>query len=217
MPKAAKTAEQLDLMAPASVPALDETSTPKLEDQEDRELMAEFGRSGCERSFRILHARYYDMLKGFFVNRLDDYDTADDLVQEVLVRLHKSRDRYDGTRAFKPWLMTIAHNLLKNAYRSKSRERVGALSNLDMETIYDEVASSTQDPEQATYERELHSFLMTAIAGLKMEHRDPFIKYQLQPMSHLEIADEMGLSVSEVGYRSRSAGKKIRERLESVM
>ena len=78
-------------------------------------------RDGDEDAFAQLTERYSARLFGFFCRRLGDRQEAEDLTQEVLLRLFRSRQRYEPRARFSTWVFHITQNVARNALRFRRR------------------------------------------------------------------------------------------------
>ncbi len=100
---------------------------------EDARLMLQF-QAGDPSAFETLFARYSARLVGFLGRMVPDRGRAEELAQEVFVRVYEARERYQARARFSTWVFGIAHNLALNeldrAYRRRERplesEHVGA-------------------------------------------------------------------------------------------
>ena len=91
----------------------------RLSAQSDEQLMKRASQ-GNERAFEELYNRHARRLQGFFTRRLgNDADLAADFTHDVFLRLYAAREKYHNGKTFRPWLYTIAHNLLKNHFRNQ--------------------------------------------------------------------------------------------------
>ena len=86
----------------------------------DEILMAAY-QAGNEAAFTELFERHGGSVYGFLARRLPERALADDLYQEVFLRLHRARHTYDSRRPFRAWLFGIVHNLLVDALRQQRR------------------------------------------------------------------------------------------------
>src|SRR3954451_18127027 len=77
--------------------------------------------NGEERAFSELVDRYQTRLLNFVYRTIGDRERAEDLVQEVFVRVYRHLHRFDQTKKFSTWIYTIASNLAKNELRNRSR------------------------------------------------------------------------------------------------
>src|ERR1035441_3918114 len=83
-------------------------------------------RDGEAGSFEVLLRRYRLPLVGYFRRMVSDQGLAEDLAQEVFLRVYKSRERYQPDARFTTWLYRIATNLALNAIRDRRDEVSGS-------------------------------------------------------------------------------------------
>src|SRR5690242_15597482 len=76
---------------------------------------------GEERAFQELVERYQTRLLNFIYRTIGDREKAEDLVQEVFIRVYRHIHRFDRSKKFSTWAYTIASNLAKNELRNRSR------------------------------------------------------------------------------------------------
>ncbi len=81
--------------------------------------------SGDHQAFGTLVDRYQTRLLNFINRTIGDRERAEDLVQEVFIRVFRHLHRFDQTKKFSTWIYTIASNLAKNELRNRSREALG--------------------------------------------------------------------------------------------
>ena len=91
-----------------------------LRSQDDAAVVAAF-LGGEERAFQELVERYQTRLLNFIYRTIGDREKAEDLVQEVFIRVYRHLHRFDRTKKFSTWVYTIASNLAKNELRNRSR------------------------------------------------------------------------------------------------
>src|SRR5206468_4385159 len=72
-------------------------------------------------AFPQLVERYWTRVFGVFFRRLGDREEAEDLTQDVFLRLYRSRTRYEPRAKFATWLFHITQNVARNALRSRRR------------------------------------------------------------------------------------------------
>lgn len=86
----------------------------------DEELMVRY-REGEALAFRLLFDRYAGLLFGVVSRDLDSAATAEELVQQTFLQLHRARFDFDASQRFRPWLLTIALNLKREYFRQHRR------------------------------------------------------------------------------------------------
>jgi len=88
----------------------------------DEQLLADYLR-GDEAAFELLVRRHVRELHQFAMRFTNDAPAADDVVQDTLVQLHASAEKFDPKRRFKPWLFTITANKARDYLRRRTRRR----------------------------------------------------------------------------------------------
>src|SRR2546430_14319575 len=92
----------------------------RLRSQDDAAVVSAF-LAGEERAFQELVERYQTRLLNFIYRTIGDREKAEDLVQEVFIRVYRHIHRFDRSKKFSTWVYTIASNLAKNELRNRSR------------------------------------------------------------------------------------------------
>lgn len=83
----------------------------------DEELMKSYS-TGHNEAFEELYTRHSSKVYGFLQNRLRDRSATDEVFQNVFLKLHRSRSRYDSALPFVPWLFTISRTVLMDHFRN---------------------------------------------------------------------------------------------------
>jgi len=87
--------------------------------------------NGDEAAFEEIYARYGKKIYGFLMRRLGQPDDCAERFQENFLRLHRGRSSYKPEMSFKTWLYTIANNLIRDSYRTKTRSKTSRISKED--------------------------------------------------------------------------------------
>jgi RNA polymerase sigma factor (sigma-70 family) len=147
---------------------------------------------GREEFLRQLSARYRQPLTAYFRRRVGSANEAEDLSQEVFLRLVRRTDveRIDNPEAF---LFRIAVNLLRDRSR-RGKTREGWFSDRA------ESPEGVEDlsPERVFDSRQHLTLVLERLAKLDQRTRDAFILHRLEGMKHAQIAELYGVSVSSV-------------------
>jgi RNA polymerase sigma factor (sigma-70 family) len=138
-------------------------------------------------------ARLHKPLLAYFARRTRTREDAEDLTQEVFVRLSRQEDL--GVIAnLESFVFSIAANLLTDFYRRTPRRAVER--SIDVADL--EIAASEPDASRVVEDRQNLDVLMRAIKALPERRRAVFVMHRFEGMSHPAIASSLGISVSGV-------------------
>ena len=96
----------------------------------DEDLM-EMYKMGSESAFDIIFTRYSGRIMGFLSKRLKDAKVADDMLQDVFLKLHRSRHLYKKSLPFSPWLFSVSRSVLLDYFKKKNLEELRDPSDFD--------------------------------------------------------------------------------------
>ena len=186
------------------------------EDAEDVRLMA-LASGGDMAAFEQLVERHQRMVIGTVARMLGTNSDAEDIAQQVFVRVWKNVKRYEPRAKFTTWLLKITRNLVFNELRRRSRHpTVPIQSETDEEErpLKDEHAAS---PDATLLEHELQKAVNAAIAQLPETQRMAVILRRYEELSYEEIAQALDQSVSAVKSLLFRARTELRESLKRYL
>jgi RNA polymerase sigma factor (sigma-70 family) len=169
----------------------------------DQDLIAR-AREGDTRAFDALILKYGDKLYGLVYNMTSHKEDTHDLLQEIFAKAYQSLKSFRGNSSFYTWIYQIATNLTLNFLKKRKRRTGLSLNDLDSSVQYDPAlidATHQANPEQQTNLNELQIKLNEAMQKLSEPHRMVVTMFDIQGMSHADIAKV--LSTSEGTVRSR--------------
>ncbi len=177
-------------------------------------------RDGDAEAFEQLVALWQDRLVTLFIHHTGDHATAEDLAQEVFLRVYRARGRYKPTAKFTTWVHTIANNaasdLRQRAYRRRERGvpvNVSASSStIGLEQIA--VAASGLLPARLADRTELQAVVQRALLTLNERQRMAVLLAKFEQCSYDEIAAALGISVPAVKSLLFRARDQLRAALE---
>jgi len=171
----------------------------------DEELMLAYGR-GDAGAFDRLYARHKGPLYRFVLRSLRERGVAEELYQEIWMRVIEARGRYTVQAKFTTWLYTIAHNRLADHWRKRGLQLV------DLEAA-DPPAPAVFEPAPRAEARQSLERLAAAIAALPEAQRAAFLLHEEAGMTVAEIAAATGAGEEATKSRLRYALAKLREAL----
>lgn len=169
-------------------------------------------------AFEELVRRYQDRLLTVMYHLVGNRDEADDLAQEVFLRVYRYRKEYHPQAKFSTWLFTIAHHLAQNVYRRRQRKPEAQLDLTDSSVLAQQPlenwrASPAPAPDSHLRHQELSQVVQWALARLNERQRLAVVLNKFEDMSYQEIADVMGISVKAVKSLLSRARGQLRELL----
>ena len=186
------------------------------EDAEDVRLMS-LAAEGDTTAFEQLVERHQRMVVGTVGRMLGTNSDAEDIAQQVFVRVWKNLKRYEPRAKFTTWLLKITRNLVFNELRRRSRHPAVPLqSETDEEErpLKDEHAAS---PDATLLEHELQEAVDAAIAQLPETQRMAVILRRYEELSYEEIAEALDQSVSAVKSLLFRARTELRDNLKRYL
>jgi RNA polymerase sigma-70 factor (ECF subfamily) len=181
----------------------------QLRSLEDGDVVTAF-LGGEERAFQELVERYQTRLLNFIYRTVGDRERAEDLVQEVFIRVYRHIHRFDRSKKFSTWIYTIASNLAKNELRNRSRNPLvlfqtmkGTRADEDERPLQFEDTASR--PDDLYRKRHLRALVEETVAQLPEHHRQVFVLRELEGKSYEEIAEITDCNLGTVKSRLNRA------------
>lgn len=196
---------------PASAPSVRE----QLRAMEDHGVVAAY-LGGEERAFQELVERYQTRLLNFIYRTVGDRERAEDLVQEVFIRVYRHLHRFDPSKKFSTWIYTIASNLAKNELRNRSRNPLVLFQTMRKAWDDDEerplqFEDPTARPDDMHRKRHLRDVVEASVAKLPEHHRQVFVLRELEGKSYEEIAEITNCNLGTVKSRLNRARNSFAE------
>jgi RNA polymerase sigma-70 factor, ECF subfamily len=164
---------------------------------------------GEERAFSELVERYQTRLLNFIYRTIGDRDRAEDLVQEVFIRVYRHLHRFDRSKKFSTWVYTIASNLAKNELRNRSRNPLVLFQTMrgsnEEEDRPLQFEDATSRPDDMYRKRHLRELVEDTVAKLPEHHRQVFVLRELEGKSYEEIAEITSCNLGTVKSRLNRA------------
>ncbi len=183
----------------------------KTETVDDDELVARV-RAGETRLFAPLVTRHADAVYAMCLRLIGDRAEAEDVAQEVFLRVHRGLASFKGDSAFSTWLYRITWNLCADwRRRNRAPGRVAA----SLETAPDQ-RDGRVDLERSAIDAEEQGIVRHALDGLDDIYRSVVILHYYQKLSYEQIASILEVPVKTVETRLYRARRQLRVRLEKA-
>lgn len=161
---------------------------------DDLELGQRF-KAGDRAAFAQISTPHLDALYTLALRMTGSEAEAADLAQDALVRALEQRARFDATRPFRPWLLTLAANLCRDRLRSVWWRRVVAL--------VDAPPAPANGADDRLADEEGDAAVRRALATLAVHYREAVSLYYLEDMSYAEMSLITGVSEAALKQRVR--------------
>jgi RNA polymerase sigma-70 factor (ECF subfamily) len=164
---------------------------------------------GDRRAFEMLVDRYQRRLLNFVYRTIGDRERAEDLVQEVFIRVHRHLHRFDQSKKFSTWIYTIASNLAKNELRNRSRNPLVLFQAIRKDDDVEQRPLQFEDrhsrPDDLFRKRHLRELVEWTVAQLPEHHRIVFVLRELEGKTYEEIAEITDCNLGTVKSRLNRA------------
>jgi RNA polymerase sigma-70 factor (ECF subfamily) len=187
----------------------------------DAEVMLRV-KAGDQSAFDYLVQKYRRPLVSFMYRMARNSAAAEDLAQEVFLRVYRSRESYEASAKFTTWLYRIATNLAVNHARDTRHERPEVSVSLD-ETNDDSSTTTLQLPdgaltaEQAMVQRERLQAIRSKVEALPEQQRLAVIMHKYQQMDYKQIAEVLKKSESATKSLLFRAYETLRDQLKEFL
>lgn len=212
------------LMAPilgTHVATSDSTALRYETEDPDVRLMLCVGRDDAG-AFEQLVARYQNRLLTLLEHLLGSPDLAEDLAQEVFLRVYRARKTYRAEALFSTWLFTILNNVVNSSRRTSARRREVHLAGGNGSSGAMTLDQMVQDasglmPTRQLAKAEMNQIVRLAMDSLNGRQRMAVLLSKFEGMSYEEIAESMQLSTKAVKSLLFRARENLREMLEPYL
>ena len=188
------------------------------EENSDEALLRRYQTRGDVRAFELLVLRHRRALFNFIARFVGNKDKAEDLLQDVMVKLATRAADWEGRASVRTWLFTIARNLaVDEIRRAKHRDTVSldvpCAENSSVPMV-ERIAGGVPLPDRAAAASMIQPLLIEAIAALPEDQREVFLLREYAGVPFKEIAEITGTGVNTIKSRMRYALEGLRKTLE---
>ena len=167
-----------------------------------------------EELWQLMH----DGLRTFIAKRVSDQGHADDILQEVFVRIHRQMDSVNDPQRLVSWVYQITRNAIIDHYRKPGRQRevpTGLSSELEVLHESSAISEMIQDGDAAEPRAELACCISPMIERLSQDYRDAINLVELEGLTQQAAAKQMGISLSGMKSRVQRGRKQLKQMLDA--
>jgi RNA polymerase sigma-70 factor (ECF subfamily) len=154
---------------------------------------------GDQIAWELIVRQYWRKVFNIAYKFVGKHDEAEDLTQEIFIKIFKSLSTFDRRANFQTWLISVSRNLCIDHYRSVRKERETIDRQVDPNQLTP--ASNDPGPMAALEQRDRVALLRQALGQLPDTLRTAVLMRDIQEMSYQEIADKLGLPEGTVKSR----------------
>jgi RNA polymerase sigma-70 factor, ECF subfamily len=181
--------------------------------ERDAELMLRV-RSGDQSSFALLLEKHRNPVVHFLYRMVQNQAVAEELAQEVFLRVYRSRESYEPTAKFTTWLYRITTHLALNYVRDKRHDKLhDSIDEQNDDGAPRQLADRLPNVEEGMVRDSALAEIRAAIEALPEKQRSAVLMHKYQEMDYAQIAGALGCSESAVKSLLFRAYETLRNRL----
>ncbi|MHB8205905.1 RNA polymerase sigma factor [Mucilaginibacter sp.] len=174
-------------------------------DNENLELVLRQLQQGSEEAFTLLYDKYSKQLYRNILRLVKDEDIAEELLQDLFLRIWESRENITPEKSFKSFLYKVAENLVYGHFRKIAKDN-RLIAKLVIS--YNDVETNAED---VMISKENQDLLHKAIAHLPPQRKQVYMLCKLEGKSYEEVSNELGISTSTVRNQIVKANKAVKQ------
>jgi RNA polymerase sigma-70 factor (ECF subfamily) len=172
-------------------------------------------KGGDERAFAELVSRHRDAVVNLTYRYLGNFSDAEDLAQEVFLKVYRARDRYEPSAKFTTWLYRVAVNACLNEVRDRRNRPTFAAKGLEDPAVPTE--GPGRSPLEETERSELREHVRAAMEELPERQRLALLLNKFHGLGYEELAESLELTVPAVKSLLVRARESVRRRIEPYL
>lgn len=175
----------------------------------DEALMLAYA-GGDAGAFERLYAKHKGPLFRYVLRSVKGRGEAEELFQDIWMKVVEARARYAPKAKFTTWLYTVAHNRLVDHWRARGLTVVASTDD-EESGVPEPAAAPSSEPHRVSEARETLERLAAALAALPVAQREAFLLHHEAELSVAQIAEATGANEEAAKSRLRYAMNKLRE------
>ncbi|MDQ0232921.1 RNA polymerase sigma factor SigX [Metabacillus malikii] len=167
-----------------------------------------------EDTFQRIYEKYHHDLFQFLFYLVKSREQAEDLVQEVYIRVLKSYDRFEGRSSEKTWLFSIARHVAIDWFRKQNSLRQRIIEKFDWDR--QQLVDSHALPDEVVLQNEQIKWMYKSLNNCTFDQRSVLVLRYIQELSISETAEALGWTVSKVKTTQHRALKHLQKVMSSI-
>ncbi|WP_163101038.1 RNA polymerase sigma factor SigX [Peribacillus alkalitolerans] len=163
--------------------------------------------------FQDLYEKYHHDVFQFLFYMVKNRETAEDLVQEVYIRVYKSHQKFEGKSSERTWLYSIARNAAIDHFRKQKSWKQRLMENFDWDK--QQIKDEHPIPEEIALQKEEIQWIYKSLDECTVDQRSVIILRYIQSLSISETAEVLGWTESKVKTTQHRALKAVKKILEA--
>jgi RNA polymerase sigma-70 factor (ECF subfamily) len=170
---------------------------------------------GDQRAFRQLMQRYLPAVYNYLYRMTQNHEISEEMAQEAFVKAFHHLNRFDPSRAFKPWILRIASNAALSELRKQSK--VVSLNALEEDGQWNESEHQSQEDLVTGLERKLsNEELMKAIGKLDDKYKQALLLRYQQDLSYEDVAQSLEIPLNTARTWIKRGLEKLKNEVKEI-
>lgn len=179
----------------------------------DSALVKEYIETGSHRAANEIIRTYRKFVFATALRYVEDYDDADDVAQDVFIRVFDGLSKFEGKSSMKTWLYKITVNISLNYIRKRKILRLFSFGSTESESSY---ASDDILPDKSLENSEFERDFLKILSELPVKQRETFALRYFDELTYEEMSKILGTSVGGLKANYHQAVKKITNRINDI-
>lgn len=179
----------------------------------DSALVKEYIETGSHRAANEIIRTYRKFVFSTALRYVEDYDDADDVAQDVFIRVFDGLSKFEGKSSMKTWLYKITVNISLNYIRKRKILRLFSFGSTESESSY---ASDDILPDKSLENSEFERDFLKILSELPVKQRETFALRYFDELTYEEMSKILGTSVGGLKANYHQAVKKITNRINDI-
>lgn len=170
--------------------------------------------------FQSIYKEFYPKILRYLTRTLNNKDFAEDLTQEVFIRVNDGLDKFEGRSSLSTWIYKIATNIANDYFKSASYQKgeKKILSgefldeNKEDKNVWTGIKNKISD--EVLEKKEMNSCIKRYVQDISENYRTVFVLSEYEGMKNKEIADILGISIDTVKIRIYRARTQLKKKME---